>query len=71
MLASMKTLAGTIILVLAFGIGCKIQAQSASSPEPSASQPAAHNYAAEIVEEEAKALKAPTGCGREMVVERR
>jgi hypothetical protein len=41
------------------GIGGRIQAQSASSPAPS--QTKAHNAAAEIVEAEARALKAPTG----------
>jgi hypothetical protein len=57
----METFLGTIVSIVAFGIGGRIQAQSASSPAPSAPQSKAHNFAAEIVEEEAKALKAPTG----------
>jgi hypothetical protein len=38
-----------------------VKGQETSSPAPSVHQPAQHNAAAEIVEEEAKALKAPTG----------
>jgi hypothetical protein len=38
-----------------------LKGQATSSPTPSVHQPLAHNFAAEIVEDEAKALKAPTG----------
>lgn len=60
-LAGMKTFLGAIISIVALGIGGRIQAQSASSPTPSPPQTKAHNAAAEIVEDEARALKAPTG----------
>jgi hypothetical protein len=60
-LARMKTFLGAIIWIVALGIGGRIQAQSASSPRPSPPQMKAHNPAAEIVEDEARALKAPTG----------
>jgi len=56
----MKTFFVTIILIVVLG-GGRIPAQSASSPAPSSPQTKAHNIAAEIVEDEAKALKAPTG----------
>jgi hypothetical protein len=39
----------------------EVKGQAASSPTPSVHQSVAHNAAVEIVEEEAKALKAPTG----------
>ena len=38
-----------------------VKGQATSSPTPSVHQPAQHNAAVEIVEDEAKALKAPTG----------
>lgn len=58
-LASMKTFLGAIILLGALVVGGGIQAQSESSPAPPETK--AHNPAAEFVEEEARALKAPTG----------
>ena len=57
----MKTFLGTMISTVALLASGRMQAQSESSPAPSASQTKAHNFAAEIVEDEAKALKAPTG----------
>ena len=62
-LAGMKAFLGTMFSIVALGIGDRIQAQSASSPTPSPAPTKAHNFAAEFVEEQAKALKAPTGFG--------
>lgn len=50
-----------MVSIVALAVGGRMQAQSASSPAPSAPEARAHNFAAEFVEEEAKALKAPTG----------
>jgi hypothetical protein len=54
----MKTLLGTFIAIVGLVVCGKMQGQARS---PSAPPPKEHNMAAEIVEDEARALKAPTG----------
>jgi hypothetical protein len=56
---------GLLVLTAIVGsfLGHAAKGQTTSSPTASVHQRKAHNFGAEIVEDEAKALKAPTGFG--------
>lgn len=57
----MGPIATRIVSIVGLFLAGGVNGQTTSSPAPSVHQPTEHNFAAEIVEEEAKALKAPTG----------
>src|SRR5436190_21465391 len=54
-------IAAGVVSIVGLLLGGEVKGQATSSLGPSAPQTKAHNVAAEIVEDEAKALKAPTG----------
>ena len=54
-------IAAGVVSIVGLLLSGGVKGQATSSPTPSVHQPAQHNFAAEIVEDEAKALKAPTG----------
>ena len=54
-------IAAGVVSIVGLLLGGEVKGQATSSAGPSAPQAKAHNVAAEIVEDEAKALKAPTG----------
>ena len=54
-------IAAGIVSIVGLFLSGGVKGQATSSPAPTAPQTKAHNFAAEIVEDEAKALKAPTG----------
>lgn len=60
-LRSAGLIAAGIVSIVGLLLSGGVKGQATASPAPSVHQPAAHNFAAEIVEDEAKALKAPTG----------